>query len=260
MIKPISILLKTCLVCIVLLLPLRAEAAQPNAEPAPQAQASIVAELDNDDHDEFLDSVSPIVADPLEGWNRVMFQFNDIVLDNVARPLHQGYRYVTPEFMRTGISNFFHNLLFPVRFTNNLLQGKGLAAGVEMSRFIVNTTVGFGGLFDVAKDNKPVVPVDDEDMGQTFGVWGIGEGFYIVWPFLGPSTLRDSAGMVGDYFLDPLNYVHPTMLSIGLHAGRTFNDLDKVLDLYDDLNRAAVEPYSSFRDAYVQYRRAKIAK
>ena len=253
-------LAKLTILCLVLLLSAAfpAFAAEPESVQPPNAE--LVADLDDDDQDAFLDSVSPIVADPLERWNRIMFRFNDIVLDNVARPLHQGYSYITPRFMRTGISNFFHNLLFPVRFTNNLLQGKGLAAGVEMSRFILNTTAGLGGFFDVAKNKKPVVPVDDEDMGQTFGVWGIGEGFYIVWPFLGPSTLRDSAGMVGDYFLDPVNYVRPNILSMGIHAGRTFNDIDQVLDMYDELNRTAVEPYSSFRDAYIQHRRAKVAK
>lgn len=213
-----------------------------------------------DDDDDYLDSVARVVPDPLEPWNRAMFTFNDAVIDYVARPAYKGYAYVTPRFMRTGIKNFFHNLAFPVRFTNNLLQGRGKAAGVEMSRFVLNTTAGLGGLFDVAKHKKPIVPVEDEDMGQTFGVWGIGEGFYIVWPLFGPSTLRDSAGMVGDYFLDPVTYVEPFGLSLGISATRTFNELDDVLDLYDDLRRAAIEPYSSVRDAYVQYRRAKIAK
>ena len=213
-----------------------------------------------DEDDDYLDAHAQVVADPLEPWNRAMLKFNDAMLDYVARPVYRGYAYVTPQFARTGIKNFFHNLAFPVRFVNNLLQGRPKAAGVEMSRFILNTTAGLGGLFDVAKDKKPIVPVEDEDMGQTFGVWGAGEGFYIVWPLLGPSTLRDSTGMVGDYFLDPVTYVQPWELSLGISAGKTFNELDDILDLYDDLKRVAIEPYSSVRDAYVQYRRAKIAK
>jgi len=213
-----------------------------------------------DDDEDYLDSVSQVIPDPIEGWNRAMFGFNDAVIEYVARPAYKGYEYVTPSFMRTGIKNFFHNLAFPVRFVNNILQGRGRAAGVEMSRFILNTTAGLGGLFDVAKHHKPVVRVEDEDFGQTLGVWGFGEGFYIVWPLVGPSTVRDTVGMGGDYFLSPLTYVQPWELSLGARAVNVFNDLDDVLDLYDDLKRAAIEPYSSVRDAYVQYRRAKVAK
>lgn len=214
-----------------------------------------------DEDDEYLNAHhGQVVADPFEAWNRAVFKFNDVLLDKVARPAYKGYAYVTPQFMRTGIKNFFHNLSFPVRFANNLLQGRGKAAGVEMSRFVLNTTAGLGGFFDVAKSKKPIVPVEDEDMGQTFAVWGAGEGFYIVWPLLGPSTARDSLGMVGDYFLEPVSYVRPWELSLGISAGKTFNELDDVLDLYDDLRRAALEPYTSVRDAYVQYRRAKAAK
>ena len=218
------------------------------------------AEPNIDDEEDYLDVVGEIVADPIEPWNRAMFKFNDVLLENVARPAYKGYAYVTPKFMRTGIKNFFHNLAFPGRFINNLLQGRPKAAGVEMSRFVLNTTAGLGGLIDVAKHHKPIVEVEDEDLGQTLGVWGAGEGFYIVWPFLGPSTVRDSVGLVGDYFLDPVTYVKPWEAGLAISAGRTFNELDDILDLYDTMKRAAIEPYSSMRDAYVQYRRAKIAK
>lgn len=213
-----------------------------------------------DDDEDYLEAVGQIVPDPIEGWNRAMFTFNDAVIEYVARPAYKGYEFVTPSFMRTGIKNFFHNAAFPVRFVNNLLQGRGRAAGVEMSRFILNTTAGLGGLIDVAKHHRPIVPVEDEDLGQTFGVWGVGEGFYIVWPLLGPSTARDTVGLGGDYFLSPLTYIKPWEVSLGARAVNVFNDLDDVLDLYDQLKSAAIEPYSSVRDAYVQYRRAQIAK
>lgn len=213
-----------------------------------------------DDDEHYLEAVGRIVPDPIEGWNRAMFKFNDAVIEYVARPAYKGYEYVTPDFMRSGIKNFFHNAAFPVRFVNNLLQGRGKAAGVEMSRFILNTTAGLGGLIDVAKHHKPIVPVEDEDLGQTFGVWGVGEGMYIVWPLLGPSTARDTVGMVGDYFLRPASYIKPWEVGIAVRAVNTFNDLDEVLDLYDQLKSAAIEPYSSVRDAYVQYRRARIEK
>lgn len=222
--------------------------------------AAFAADVDIDDEEDYLDEVGQIVADPIEPWNRAMFKFNDALLENVARPAYKGYAYVTPQFMRTGIKNFFHNLAFPGRFINNLLQGRGKAAGVEMSRFILNTTAGLGGLIDVAKSHKPVVEVEDEDFGQTLGVWGVGEGFYIVWPFLGPSTARDSVGMAGDYFLDPVTYIEPWGAGFAVQAGRTFNQLDDILDTYDTMKRAAVEPYSSMKNAYVQYRQARIAK
>ena len=109
---------------------------------------------------------------------------------------------MVPEFARAGVKNFFHNLKAPIRILSNLLQGKGMAAGVEASRFVMNTAFGFGGLMNPAKNSKPIVETDDEDLGQTLGTWGMGEGFYIVWPILGPSTVRDTVGFVGDSFLD----------------------------------------------------------
>lgn len=223
------------------------------------ARAASVPSLDEDE--QYLDAVGNLIPDPLEGWNRAMFNFNDAVIEYAGKPLYKGYVYITPDFFRSGLKNFFHNASFPVRFANNLLQGRPRGAGVEMSRFILNTTAGLGGFFDVAKHHKPIVPVEDEDMGQTFGVWGIGEGCYIVWPFLGPSTARDSFGMVGDYLLEPTTYLTSYWeINWGLKILSDFNDLDDVFDLYDDLKRAAIEPYSSVRDAYVQYRRAKLEK
>ncbi len=219
--------------------------------------AATTADLDADA--DYLDAVGPNVPDPLEGWNRAVHSFNDGFINYAARPAYNAYAYVTPDFFRTGVKNFFHNLAFPVRFTNNLLQGKGRAAGVEMSRFVLNTTAGLGGIIDVAKSHKPIVPVDDdEDFGQTLGVWGIGEGFYIVWPLLGPSTARDTVGLTGDYFLDPVTYVKPWALGAGVGAFRTFNQLDAIMDQYDAVNDLAVEPYTAFRNAYIQNRRARL--
>ncbi|MDR0826854.1 MAG: VacJ family lipoprotein [Desulfovibrio sp.] len=213
-----------------------------------------------DDDDAYLDRAEEIIADPIEGFNRAVFEFNDVILEHVGRPMYEAYAFVTPEFMRDGLANFFHNLDFPVRFANNLLQGRPLAAGVEMSRFILNTTAGLGGFFDVAGGLESAVPVEDEDMGQTLGVWGVGEGFYIVWPFAGPKTLRDSVGWGVDQVFSPTTYLQPWELSLGVWGIEVFNNLDRVLDLYDNLKQGAVEPYASVRDAYVQYRRAKIPK
>ena len=234
-----------------------ADAAVAQAAAPPSSTQAAEPWLDDDD---FLDFVPRLIPDPLEGWNRAVFAFNDVVIEHAAKPVYRGYEYITPAFMRSGLKNFFHNLAFPVRFTNNLLQGRGKAAGVEMSRFVLNTTAGLGGLFDVAKHHEPIVEVHDKDFGLTLGVWGAGEGFYIVWPFFGPSTVRDSVGRVGDYFLQPLTYVQPWELSLGAKALSAFNDLDEVLDLYDNLKRNAIEPYSAMRDAYVQYRRAQVLR
>jgi phospholipid-binding lipoprotein MlaA len=216
-----------------------------------------------DDDDIYLEATETqqIVADPLEPWNRFWFNFNDITYNYVLHPLNTGYIAIMPQAARSGIKNFFHNLGAPVRVLNNLLQGKGLAAGVEFSSFVLNSVAGLGGLFDIASSHKKVVEVNDEDGGQTLGVWGMGEGFYIVWPLLGPNNARDSLGLVMDYFADPKTYIIDSWeISLGLTAFKVFNSFDELLDTYDTMKGMSVEPYSSLRDAYTQYRRAQIAK
>ncbi|WP_169779310.1 MlaA family lipoprotein, partial [Campylobacter curvus] len=154
--------------------------------------------------------------DPLSGYNRVMTNVNDFIYSNMLTPAAKGYAYVVPEPARTAISNFFDNLMFPIRFVNNVLQFKFQNAGEETLRFLANTIIGFGGLTDGAKYYG--LKEHDEDLGQTLGYWGVGSGFHIVWPILGPSNLRDTAGMVGDYFANPISYVKPRELSIGIGA------------------------------------------
>lgn len=201
-----------------------------------------------------------LIPDPLYPWNRFWFSFNNYAMNYVARPIHTAYDFVTPDPVQTSVTNFFHNLLFPVRFVNSLLQFKFMQAGVEMSRFVLNTTYGLGGLFDPASDKKPIVETDDEDLGQTLGVWGAGEGFYLVLPLLGPSTPRDTVGLVGDYFLTPTTYLRPYALQYGLDGIRVVNDLGDILHQLDELNKIAVDPYAAMRDAYIQHRRARIAR
>ena len=199
------------------------------------------------------------IADPLEPWNRFWFHFNDIFFIYVAEPVYNVWVFITPHQLRSGLKNFFSNLLFPMRFINNILQFRFQEAGVEFGRFIINTptTLGFA---DVAKGHKTVVPVDPsgEDFGQTLGRWGIGHGFYLVWPFLGPSSVRDTVGRVGDLFTDPLFYVHPWELGTGTELGLRFNALGDVLPLYHDLNSIAVDPYIAMREAYVNFRNAQV--
>jgi phospholipid-binding lipoprotein MlaA len=152
-----------------------------------------------------------LTPDPLEGWNRMWFGFNDKMYFWALKPVAQGYSYVLPERPRLWVHNFFNNLMFPVRFTSLMLQAKFDAAAVETSRFIGNTAFGLGGLADITADSKPFrpIPSTDQDLGLTFGYWGMDNGFYLVWPFIGPSTGRDTLGYAGDYFLTPTSYLHP---------------------------------------------------
>lgn len=200
------------------------------------------------------------ISDPLEPWNRFWFGFNDIFYLHIARPVYQGYAWAMPNEFQSGIKNFFSNLLFPMRFVNFLLQGNPKAAGVEFGRFFVNTTVGFGGFIDAAKGRKAIVPVNpaDGNLGQTLGVWGIGPGFYMVWPFLGPNNTRDTVGMVGDWLLDPSFYVQPWYASWGSAIGFRLNELDTVLPLYENIKDVAVDPYISMREAFAAYRKQQI--
>lgn len=212
-----------------------------------------------DDYD-----TQPIVAisDPLEPWNRFWFGFNDIFFLYVAKPMYTGYSAVMPRQFRSGIKNFFSNLLFPVRFANNLLQFRFKEAGVEFGRFVINTTAGLGGFVDAAKGKKTIVEVDPggEDFGQTLGRWGIGQGFYLVLPFYGPSSARDAVGRVGDIFADPLFYVKPWELSTGASGFLRFNALSDVLPLYEELNSAAIDPYIAMREAYANFRNAAVKR
>jgi len=220
------------------------------------ASTDVNASVENDDFDVEFEARKD-VFDPLSGYNRVMTNANDFVYLNILTPVANGYAYVVPATARTMVSNFFDNLLFPVRFVNNLLQFKFQNAGEETLRFLANTIVGFGGLTDGAKyyGLKP----HNEDFGQTLGYWGVGSGFHIVWPLLGPSNLRDTGGMIGDYFADPVSYVDPNILSTGLKSYRYFNSFSHDPTAYEKLRKDAIDLYPFLRDAYEQ-RRDKLIK
>lgn len=212
--------------------------------------------------DDYGDESAAQVADPIKYWNLAWFHFNDALYTVLLRPLGKGYNYVTPEPVRQGILNFFYNLKFPVRFVNNLLQGKVTAAGVEMSRFLGNTLFGGLGVMDITEHKKAAAETPPEDLGQTLDAWGIGHGFYIVWPLMGPSSLRDSVGTFGDSFLDPISYIDPWHLNYGnpdwwsyTAAGvRTFVTTADRIDDMDALYDAAIDPYTAMRNAYIQNR------
>jgi phospholipid-binding lipoprotein MlaA len=201
------------------------------------------------------------VFDPLEPVNRVFFVFNDKLYFWLLRPVAKGYGFVVPKPARKCVSNFFHNLAMPVRLVNNLLQGKISRSTTELARFAVNSTVGVAGLWDPAR-NWLGITASEEDLGQTLGKYGIGEGFYICWPVLGPSNVRDSLGLVGDYFLDPVSHLEikndNEELFYGVRNVKMVNSVSLRIGDYEDFKAATFDPYSALRDAYFQQRRSKI--
>ncbi len=197
------------------------------------------------------------VADPLSPWNRAMFHFNDKLYFWLLKPISRGYRAVIPTPVRSGVKNFFRNITMPIRMVSCLLQGKGRAASAELSRFLINSTVGVLGFGNPAR-RWPELNPSEEDLGQTLGSYGIGNGFYIVWPVLGPSTLRDSVGMVGEWFLDPVSYVDPTEAYLEIWTLDKVNETSFRIGDYESLKEAAIDPYVAFRNAYIQYRKKKV--
>jgi phospholipid-binding lipoprotein MlaA len=207
--------------------------------------------------------------DPLERFNRTIFAFNDTLNTHVVRPVAHDYVLIVPRPVRTGISNFFDNLGFPVRFVNCVLQGKFVRSAQETGKFVLNSTAGIGGLIRVSDHVSSLADVPAEDFGQTLGVWGFPPGPYIVIPVLGPSDCRDLVGFVGDYALYPLDWyplgiIHHTVITdavlIALSATRFVNGLPKAIDTYDQMKAAAVDPYIAIRDGYLSYRAAQIKK
>lgn len=199
------------------------------------------------------------VPDPLEPFNRIMFNVNDVLYFWVVKPVSEIYGGVVPEPARIGISNFFSNLTTPVRLVNCLLQGKGEGADTELRRFAINTTCGILGFGDPALDQYGLEPVY-EDMGQTLAVYGFGDGFYLILPLLGPSNARDSIGRFGDWFLNPVSYVEPTEVSYGITAVRYTNQMSLNIGEYENFKSMTVEPYIAMRKTYAQYRTKQILK
>ncbi|MFC1608920.1 VacJ family lipoprotein [Patescibacteria group bacterium] len=189
--------------------------------------------------------------DPLEPFNRVMFAFNDSAYRNVLDPVSDAYIYITPQFFRTGVSNFTHNLGAPVRFVSEALQGDVTGAATEFGEFMINTIFGLG-LFNIADEND-----NREDLGQSLAVLGFGDGCYIVWPLLGPSNLRDSIGTLAGSYISPVSYIGATE-KIGLQSLEVANDHARKIDPYYALTEAAFDPYVAVRSAYREHRKNRI--
>ncbi len=188
-------------------------------------------------------------ADPWEGFNRGVFSFNETLDKYLLKPVAQGYDYVTPPLIRTGIGNFFNNIGEISTVANDLLQGKFKQAGLDSTRFLVNSTVGFLGLMDIG--SRIGFERHDEDFGQTLGYWGMGSGPYLMLPFLGPSTIRDTAGLVPDYFLSPYRQIEEDSVKYGLEA---LHIVDLRANLLEVEKLVAGDRYSFFREAYLQRR------
>lgn len=193
-------------------------------------------------------------GDPLEGFNRAMYSFNDTLDVYVMKPVAKGYRAVLPDGVRRSVSNFFANLREPIVILNDLLQGKFGQAFADTGRFLANTTLGVVGLFDVA---TPIgLERHNEDFGQTLGAWGVGEGAYLVLPFFGPSNIRDGAGLVVDWETYPPNHMRNDDARWALWAVDVIDTRSRLLDASDVLEQAGGrDPYAFLREAYRQRRR-----
>jgi len=199
---------------------------------------------------------APSEADPLEGLNRSVDGFNQVVDRAVVKPLAQGYDKVTAPEVKLVIGNFFSNLDDVSVAFNNLLQGKPKAAGSDITRFALNTTIGIVGLADVATELG--FQKHDEDFGQTLGVWGVGSGPYLVLPLLGPSTLRDAPARFVDAPLDPLYHYDDVRVRNSLLVVNVVNTRARLLPATDLVERIALDQYAFVRDAYLQRRASLI--
>jgi phospholipid-binding lipoprotein MlaA len=208
-----------------------------------------------DFEDEYADA--PRVADPLEPLNRGIYHVNDKIYFWVLKPLATGYEWIVPTQVRLGIRNMFDNVAMPKRCVNCLLQGRLKDSGSELARFGINTTVGVLGWRDAAAD-KWGMEAQREDTGQTFGRWGLGSGLHLTLPFFGPSNARDSIGLVGDIFLDPIHYAPQFWVRYGLNAEKQINNASLALGEYEKSKEASLDHYVSLRDMYEQYREQQI--
>jgi len=210
--------------------------------------------------DDFSFNEQPDVSDPLEPLNRAIFSFNDKAYFWVLKPTKKAYSAVIPKDFRDCFGNAFFNLAAPVRLINKLLQGKFEDAGVVLSRFMINSTLGVFGLGDPAARDFDIGP-RTSDFGQTLGVWGVGEGVFICLPFLGPSTVRDTFGFVGDVYLHPVPYVSESVAFDMAYLGVSRINLMSITpDVYEELKRISIDPYVAARQAYYDYRRSIVPR
>jgi phospholipid-binding lipoprotein MlaA len=202
-------------------------------------------------------AIGPDPRDPLETVNRGVFRFNDAVDNAVTKPIAKGYKAVTPDPIRVGVTNFFGNFRDVITMINDLLQAKVSQGASDAGRVAINSTIGIFGVFDVA--TRLGLDKHKRDFGQTLGVWGVQGGPYLVLPFLGPSNFRDAVGWVGDYFMDPEFYIFPTAPANWIVLGvNVVNTRTNLLGADQFFEVAAVDRYAFLRDGYLQMRRNQI--
>lgn len=190
-------------------------------------------------------------SDSWEGFNRGVYGFNTVADKILVKPLAKGYKFVTPDIVERGVNNVFGNLGYPVVIVNNLLQGKPGTALKDTGRFLLNSTVGVAGIFDVA--TPAGLPANNEDFGQTLAVWGVPSGPYVVLPFLGPSTLRDALTLPADQALDVRTHLDNTSIEDKLIVLQIISIRARLLALDEQIN-ASNDPYIFVREAYLQNR------
>ena len=189
--------------------------------------------------------------DPWESWNRGVYKFNDALDRAVAKPVARTYVKVVPEPIRTGVTNFFANLDTPTVMVNDALQGKFLAAGNDLGRFLLNSTLGLGGILDPA--SSAGLARNNEDFGQTLGKWGVHSGPFLELPVLGPSDLRDGPARVVDSYTNPRQYIKNNWIKYGLYLPDLTDRRAALLPL-DETLKHVYDPYAFVRDAYLQHR------
>jgi phospholipid-binding lipoprotein MlaA len=197
----------------------------------------------------------PDASDPWEPMNRQVFAMNQKIDESVLLPVARGYADVVPEPARDGVHNVLNNFDTPIVFTNDILQGEFGLAIQTVGRFGLNSTLGLGGLIDVA--TPAGIPYHSADFGQTLGVWGVGDGPYLVLPLLGPDNPRDLAGLVADTFMDPLIYVgirDYAYWGIGEEAVTVVDTRARNIDTIEDIERSSLDLYATERSLYRQYR------
>lgn len=205
------------------------------------------------------------IFDPFEPVNRFTFNLNEIAYRNVIQPFADAYKVFTPDPIQKGASNFFYNLNYPVRFSSNLIQRRFRSMWVETVRFAINSTIGIVGITCPADKIDNFTPLKAEDIGQAIGSLGISEGPYLVLPLLGPSNLRDLGGLISGRVINPVK--EPSSLINGwawecrltLSTFDFVNSSSEFLLKYNQLKEGAIDPYSSLKNGYTQYRRAAIA-
>ena len=198
------------------------------------------------------------IFDPLFGYNWLMYHFNDRFYLWLWQPVAKGYAFIVPEVARVAVNRAYKNARTPVRFANALFQLKFKKAGTEFGRLLVNSTIGIGGLFDPADAFFDWRAPSPEDFGQTLGHYGVGGGFPLVLPLLGPKNLRDALGLIPDTFMYPEVYFISALASVAISSGEHFDRSSLHIGEYESLKEHALDPYTFFRDAYEQNREKKI--